>query len=239
MMPDAIGFSRLRRTVERQGYRWDGRDWGLNLVGIRAADRDSNYFNDWIAAAWHQGGRGNLIMLPATTDPGSYWRTHPMNPKGTAILAPGRYPGMWRLGLHRGQYEALVQIGACIVYRDNDRDQQLDGQLVDHGIFGINLHRAADSYERSAGYGNRQHCRDQTSGAEDSYPRNPVVDRWPNPSKATNGSAPCWCLCDVSAVHIRPPITGQITRLRQTQTQRSWLAPPTCQFAVQTCETNT
>jgi len=155
MMPDAIGFSRLRRTVERQGHRWDARDWGLNLVGIRAADgsarrRDSNYFNDWIAAAWYQAGRANLVMLPATTDPGAYWRTHPMNPKGTAILAPGRYPDMWRLGLHRGQYEALVQIGACIVYRDNDRDLQLDGQQIDHGVFGINLHRAADSYQRSA-----------------------------------------------------------------------------------------
>jgi len=155
MMPDAIGFSRLRRTVERQGHRWDARDWGLNLVGIRAADgsacrRDSNDFNDWIAAAWYQAGRANLVMLPATTDPGNYWRTHPMNPKGTAILAPGRYSGMWRLGLHRGQYDALVQIGACLVYRDADRDLQLDGRLIEHGVFGINLHRAADSYDKSS-----------------------------------------------------------------------------------------
>ena len=108
-----------------------------------------NAFDDTLVVVWYQGGRPNLVSMGATTDPGLHWRRHPIVAKGTAILKPGRYVDMWRLGLHRGQYEALVQRGECIVYRDNDRDDELDTEGVreDVGRFGINCHRAAEAYQ--------------------------------------------------------------------------------------------
>ena len=137
----------LTRTLKRLQHPSALREWDLNLVGVRHSDRDSNHFNDALAVMWWANAHINLVVFLCTTDPGAYWREHPMNPKGTAILVPGFYPGLWQLGLHRGRYEALVQRGDCEVYRDNDRDQQLDGRLVDRGVVGINLHRAADAYD--------------------------------------------------------------------------------------------
>jgi hypothetical protein len=137
----------LAQAMKAKGYPITLREWDLNLVGVRNADRDSNDWNDALAVMWQANGHINTVTMRCTTDPGHYWREHPMNPKGTAQLKPGHYPDLWQLGLHRGRYEALVQRGPCTVYRDNDGDTQLDEQQLDRGLFGINLHRAADSYD--------------------------------------------------------------------------------------------
>ena len=49
------------------------------------------------------------------------------------------------LGLHRGQYEALVQRGNEVcVWRDRNADNVHDyGQNEECGYFGINIHRAS------------------------------------------------------------------------------------------------
>jgi hypothetical protein len=78
----------------------------------------------------------------ATTNPGTYWLTNPMNPKGAAVVKPGYYKDLWAIGLHKG-YEALVQVGKISVYRDSNRDTRSDETAtVDVGIFGIDLHRS-------------------------------------------------------------------------------------------------
>jgi hypothetical protein len=67
-----------------------------------------------------------------------------MNPQGTAILAQGQYVGAYKLGLHRGQYTALVESGQVTAIRDYDRDAVLDfanGRTAT-GTFGINIHHA-------------------------------------------------------------------------------------------------
>lgn len=68
-----------------------------------------------------------------------------MNPQGTAILNPGQYENSHALGMHRGKYKALVQIGAVSVTRDYNRNAILDfnnGRVV-RGLYGINIHRAS------------------------------------------------------------------------------------------------
>lgn len=67
-----------------------------------------------------------------------------MNPKGTAILAPGQYQSSHKIGLHRGKYKALVQHRPVTVYRDNNKDSKYDLEPTkkDTGIFGINIHKA-------------------------------------------------------------------------------------------------
>ena len=136
----------LMRALDRAGHPLSDKNWHLNLIGIRATDgaglsqRDT--YDDLLVAIWHQDGRASMVYLPMTTDPGITWRRCPLNPKGTDILKEGHYPGLWRIGRHRGISPALVQRGPCTVYRDNNRDDRLDTPCgsEDTGHFGINLH---------------------------------------------------------------------------------------------------
>ena len=144
-----ITIQDLQRVARQKAYKifYGGRGINLNIWGIRSKDRKSNRFNDTICAFWKntESDEWNLIQFDATTDPGLYWRNHPVNQMGTAILKPGQYEGCWKIGRHKG-YTALVQCRAVIVYRDNNRDNILDigdpNVDVQAGIFGINIHRA-------------------------------------------------------------------------------------------------
>jgi len=120
--------------------------YDLNIFGIRTLDNRANTFNDVIGVMYLFNDRWNCFMFPATTDPGVYYREHPMNVNGTAILVPGQYRGAFKLGLHSG-YPALVQKSPLKVYRDNNKDEvlDLDPDSIQEGMFGINLHHAGSS----------------------------------------------------------------------------------------------
>ena len=145
-MTRPLSFGQIHVSLNRLGLAVVETPWYLNLIGIRSAG-SANAFDDRLALAWFQDGRACLLVFTCTTDPGLHWRRHPITERGTAILKPGHYPGLWSLGLHRGQYEALVQRGPCTVFRDSDRDGQLDtaGAREETGLFGINCHRAAEA----------------------------------------------------------------------------------------------
>ena len=124
----------------------------LNLVGIRASDTRANRFNDWFSVFYRFDGRWTFFAFPATTDPGLHYRLNPIprgerEPQGVAILKPGQYRGAYKIGRHRGRYKALTQRKQVSVYRDPDRDSDLDIQdaVSDTGFFGINIHRANES----------------------------------------------------------------------------------------------
>jgi hypothetical protein len=120
----------------------DMRGHDLNLVGVRTANNMSNQFNDWVCVFYRTAGTWVGFSFPATTDPGVYWRRHPMNVRGTAILKPGQYRGAYKVGLHRG-YRALEQKGNLTVWRDNDSDDELDFDgTEDSGLHAVNIHRA-------------------------------------------------------------------------------------------------
>ncbi len=121
----------------------EARGYDLNLVGIRTSDMTANTFNDQLIVMYRAHGQWLLFRFPATTDPGAYYRLHPANVRGTAILKPGQYRGAYELGKHKG-YAALRQKKPLTVYRDADRDDVLktnEGSL-ETGMFGINIHRA-------------------------------------------------------------------------------------------------
>lgn len=142
-----ITYEKLQNAVLAQGFRFfTTGNYNLNLVGIRSSDTNANTFNDKLCVAFTARGKPRLYVFDATTDPGTYYREQPINVDGTAILKPGQYRGLWKIGKHRGQYEALVQTGMCTVYRDNDRNKTLDLTAPEHsGFYGINCHRAAYS----------------------------------------------------------------------------------------------
>lgn len=137
---------RVEEIVEafrRQGYVvFEQEPYDLNLFGVRTLDDDANAFNDVVGVFYRAAGRWACFEFPATTDPGLYWREHPMRVEGTAILKPGQYRGSHKLGKHKG-YPALQQAKPVTVFRDPDRDAGLDVDGAEQtGMFGINIHRA-------------------------------------------------------------------------------------------------
>ena len=115
----------------------------LNIVGIRTASVEGNKFDDWLTVFYVFDNVWNFFVFPATTDPGTFYRTNPLNVKGTAILKPGQYRGSHKLGKHRG-YKALQQVKPVVVFRDANRDEFLDTVGIEQvsGLFGINIHRS-------------------------------------------------------------------------------------------------
>tara|TARA_R110000851_G_scaffold234756_1_gene387246 strand:+ start:256 stop:852 length:597 start_codon:yes stop_codon:yes gene_type:complete len=127
-------------------------NYNLNLFGIRHPDRAAGTFNDILGCAYKEDGRWIVRYWTATTDAGLAYREKPMNPDGTAVLVAGQYRGAYKIGLHRGSYEALVQIGGPVrVHRDDNRDKIIDvfGLPIQEGYFGINIHRASLYGERA------------------------------------------------------------------------------------------
>lgn len=125
------------------------RPYNLNLVGVRKKNGSPNVFDDKLYVFWKHENNWNLKTYKITTDPGLHYLEHPLNNKGTAILKPGQYRSSHKIGLHKGRYKALVQVGAVTVIRDFDRDRNLDYKSGKEqtGYFGINVHRANSSQE--------------------------------------------------------------------------------------------
>lgn len=147
MNPGVITHSEIVRQMDAQGHRLfvqDHKPYNLNLIGIRTVENVPDAFNDWFVIMWHYGGCWNLLKHRCTTDPGLFYLSEYMlNPKGTAQVKAGQYPGMWKYGYHKG-YRAWQQKAPVTVLRDFNRDGQLNPQdgSEQTGIFGINGHRA-------------------------------------------------------------------------------------------------
>jgi hypothetical protein len=141
-----ITVKKLQGALARREAPFFTGELNLNLIGIRAADRQAETFNDVLCVVYERGGKAVIDKYPITTDPGAYYRLKPINKNGTAILKPGHYPRCWQIGAHRGKYNALVQRGPMTVYRDNNKDGSIDTNgRIETGYFGINLHRASFS----------------------------------------------------------------------------------------------
>jgi hypothetical protein len=146
MMKD-LTVSDLADIQKGKGFPFfDGnKAFNVNLIGVRSNNDEVNQFDDVIYLVYRDSTLAwELHCFKATTHPGKYWLNHPMSPLGTAILAEGHHPGIWKMGLHQGKYTALVQNKPCRVYRDNDQDNILDmePETIQSGVFGINMHRS-------------------------------------------------------------------------------------------------
>lgn len=128
--------------LNRLGHKvFENGDYNLNLVGIRKDYQASNRFDDTMVAFYKVDGVWRTHHWPVTTDPGWYYLENGLE-KGTAILKEGQYRGAYRVGLHQGKYKALVQAKPVTVYRDSNKDHELDACRTETGLFGINIHRA-------------------------------------------------------------------------------------------------
>lgn len=127
-----------------------GRALDVNIIGVRTIPGTPNKFDDWICLLWfdHQIDKWQLEAFHATTDPGTYWLENPGRVNGTAILVPGRYPKCWKLGMHKGEYPALVQAAPGVFknWRDGDKDGLAEYTgVVYTDVAGLNLHHAGQA----------------------------------------------------------------------------------------------
>lgn len=126
----------LKAEFTKKGYKWFE---DINFVGVRSLADLPNQFDDFFGVIQNN----NVEWFTCTTNPGTHWLKNLLNPKGAALLKPNQYVDTWKIGLHQGKYEALVQAKEVVVYRDNNKDDKADeSSVTEKGIFGINIHRA-------------------------------------------------------------------------------------------------
>lgn len=142
-----LSYKQLQDIMERKKYRFFTGDRNINLIGVRANNTISNNFDDTLYIAIELDGIKQVFKFDDfTTDPGHYYLKQKfLNPAGCAILKPGQYPGIWQIGKHKGKYRALVQTGICTVYRDRNKDNTIDTDTEQTGLYGINMHHAYDT----------------------------------------------------------------------------------------------
>lgn len=143
MYPSAQQFTVKMGIQGYKVFKEVDRPLNLNIVGWRNRFSRANQFDDWLAVYWRAGTYWESRAWPVTTVPGKPYLNFPINPKGTAILAPGQYLNAYALGTFKG-YTALKQVRPVKVYRDNNRDSAIDQSIVtiEEGIFGIHIHKA-------------------------------------------------------------------------------------------------
>jgi hypothetical protein len=139
-----ISYSQIKYALRSKGYLFFGPTaYDLNVIGIRNPSQRPGKFDDTFCIAYvDANGYERVYACPFTADPGLHYLQHPINSKGCAILKPGQYRGAYQIGLHRG-YTALRQIKPVTVFRDADKDSNLDWDNVrtDTGMHAINIHR--------------------------------------------------------------------------------------------------
>lgn len=151
-MDGLITVQDITKVLGKKGYKifeGDKKPFNLNIVGIRSNDMTPDDFNDLITIFWRYNSHWSLLKFKATTDPGLYYLNNPIKgTKGTGILKPNQYPGMWEIGKHKGE-EAFVQVKECSVYRDDNRDSSfdMDESTVETGYFGCNGHNSNNLME--------------------------------------------------------------------------------------------
>lgn len=142
---------RVQRALKRKGYAFndDGRNYHLNIVGVRNPSTAINSFDDRMILVYRDdGGAMQAVEYPITTDPGEYYtQTKLLNKAGAAILVPGQYRDVYQISKHNGKYDALCQRGGTVtVWRDGNRDDTLNRSGRTYtGWYGINIHRAGQS----------------------------------------------------------------------------------------------
>ena len=130
-------------AFSRLGYKFflNG-DYNVNIVGVRNSSGLADKFDDKLNVFYREQGEWVMDSYPITTEPGPnilQWPIKSVRHKGTAILVPNQYRGVYR----KRRYSALIQRwGPVEVFRDNNSDRKVDTDgPIESGMFGINIHR--------------------------------------------------------------------------------------------------
>ncbi len=141
IIPKVKKYSKL---LEANGYNVftdDSKDYNINMLAIRTGTGCTNLFDDTLVLFWKYKGLWTVKEYSCTTKPGHSYFTPNYIKKlgGVAMLVPGSYK--YKLGLHRGLYEALRQAEPVKVYRLSDK--KYNGlEPIKTLNSSINIHRA-------------------------------------------------------------------------------------------------
>ena len=128
----------LKQEFDRLGYKW----LNFQVIGVRSKADEPNKFDDLIGLIEDN----TITWFTGTTNPGVHWLKNLLSSKGSAVLKPNQYIDTWKIALHQGKYEALCQRKPVVVYRDaNKNDKSEETNVIESGLFGINIHRANPS----------------------------------------------------------------------------------------------
>jgi hypothetical protein len=156
-----LSWDDLKNILDKNNFS-DEMDFSkYNIVALRNfIDIKKSYpnrFTDLIVLMSPEKEK-NVTYFPSTTVPGEAFLVQkfrnwyiangsPLNPEGLAILQPGVYS--YKLGKHKGKYDALVQSGPVKVQRYTQVDSESKAKFSTFspgksqtGSFGINIHRA-------------------------------------------------------------------------------------------------
>lgn len=136
--------------VEELGFVvFDGpADYDLNIIGVRNPEPTQNTYDDRLHVVFKDRGNWTEYIFTITTEAGRFWLENGRSDGTACLVHPQQIRGCYRIGLHRGQYDALVQNRPVKVWRDANKDSVADWSGdIDEGIFGINIHRSS-AYRR-------------------------------------------------------------------------------------------
>jgi hypothetical protein len=153
----------INKALEDEGYKVDTDEVNIIAVRNKISEKNGhqNHFTDWIMVMNPEDDK-EVDVFRATTTPSPLYLAVPfrnwyvaanpnssINPKGLAILQPGKYS--YKVGNHKG-YKALVQDGSVTVQRYIPVLDPKDAKFTTYspgnaesGKFGINIHKAGSS----------------------------------------------------------------------------------------------
>lgn len=136
----------IKKVMASKKYLFfENGDYNLNIIGFRNPNLVANSFDDTLGVFYKKDGQWVIKAYPITTDAGTYWLKNPLDVKGTAILVPNQYKGVYAIRPHNNKYDALCQTNGDVeVFRDKNKDQilNMDKKSIVKGMFGINIHRS-------------------------------------------------------------------------------------------------
>src|SRR5574343_660124 len=139
-----LSYSELQNLCHKNEFKFfDNGAFNVNIIGIRRNIKRNTYDDLMLLAFKDNNGKQIVKSFAATTEAGSPYLINPLNPKGTLrILSNQQYRGVWRLGKHKGVYEALVQCGTFLGQRDNSKDLNFDSNspIMEINNAGVNCH---------------------------------------------------------------------------------------------------
>ena len=144
---------KIESAVKSKGYVYfddaTNKGFDVNIIGVRnnspsVAKKVTNVFDDHLTISFKdEKGIWQFYSWDATTDPGKKGVQQFHNKNGVARLVPGQYRSVWSIDKHQGKYDALCQRnGKVKVWRDSNKDLIFEENVIDEGIFGINIHKA-------------------------------------------------------------------------------------------------
>jgi hypothetical protein len=155
---------KIVRYMESKRYEISRGRGQRNIVYIEGACSDgtanadeADVYNDRrIVFEFTDGEPKILGNWLATTEPGTYFTEHPLNPRGAARISFGQYKRAWKVGRHegpsgRGAHEGLVQAGAITFTRDLNKDGKRTGDREYTENPSLNQHRGGGSSNKTIG----------------------------------------------------------------------------------------